>query len=445
MFNFDLVIYHSRCIDGFGSAYVVWRYCRENDLPMPEFVAAGHGSCRPVGLEGKNVLICDYSYPLAVTREIIAEAASVFIIDHHESARVDLESVSAEHKLFGKRSGAVLTWQYFYPDVDVPQLLLYIEDRDICARKMPRYGEFFSWFKTVPFDFDVYHSIAGSDDILGGLERGKTYLELDQYNTRDIASHIVCRFIRLKDKAGELYLLAGHICSNVLGSDIGNYGFQLYPFLDVMVVHKTSDYENRTTFSLRSTDQHMDVSAIAKRFLHGGGHRNASGGTIAALTNCISPATLDIFTTYNLMVNDLVFETCEGYLSVEVNSTHNKSALAKYLMQPKFMLDGREINVATAAMVLATYKDAIDWNAEEFRTKYITALKAADDVVMAFVWKYNGKTNDITYIHAFGSTVTPEEITEFTYDLTPELAEKAARDRIYKSTCEFSEFITRTD
>jgi hypothetical protein len=51
--------------------------------------------------------------------KIIAEAASVTILDHHKSAQADLEPLLAEGVLKGEfdmlRSGAMMAWQFCFP------------------------------------------------------------------------------------------------------------------------------------------------------------------------------------------------------------------------------------------------------------------------------------------------------------------------------------------
>lgn len=59
----DTVIYHYPCSDGMGAAYCVWKYFQ---IHHPEkkvnYIPANIGALPPDGLEGKNVLITDYSY-----------------------------------------------------------------------------------------------------------------------------------------------------------------------------------------------------------------------------------------------------------------------------------------------------------------------------------------------------------------------------------------------
>ena len=52
------------------------------------------------------------------------------LIDHHKTAAEDLANVPGCH-FDTTRSGAVLAWQHFHPGAPVPEILLYVEDRDL--------------------------------------------------------------------------------------------------------------------------------------------------------------------------------------------------------------------------------------------------------------------------------------------------------------------------
>lgn len=59
-------------------------------------------------------------------------------------------------------SGAMLTWFYFFPEIEPPLLIKYIEDRDIWTKALPNTDDFSSWFYTLPlgnilFVFSTYY------------------------------------------------------------------------------------------------------------------------------------------------------------------------------------------------------------------------------------------------------------------------------------------------
>lgn len=81
----DLVIFHNPCTDGFGAAWAAWHAWGD----APEYIGAAYGEAPP-NVEGKNVLIVDFSYPKAVLETMAGSATSIVVLDHHKSAAADL-------------------------------------------------------------------------------------------------------------------------------------------------------------------------------------------------------------------------------------------------------------------------------------------------------------------------------------------------------------------
>jgi hypothetical protein len=70
---------------------------------------------------GRHVVVVDYCFSPSVTRELVATAASVTVLDHHASAlkAADAELADAPHvrsRLFFelRQSGATLAWDYIH-------------------------------------------------------------------------------------------------------------------------------------------------------------------------------------------------------------------------------------------------------------------------------------------------------------------------------------------
>ena len=161
-----LCIYHANCADGFGAARAVHRALGDD----MEFVAAKYGDNPPAGtkwcdkdcscdpeetpvcsLRGRDILIVDFSYPLATLRAMAAEARSVLVLDHHKTAQKDLlelPTIGVPYKTWlaynGKdqapypaaifdmdRSGAGITWDYLSGGQPRPRIIDLVEDRDL--------------------------------------------------------------------------------------------------------------------------------------------------------------------------------------------------------------------------------------------------------------------------------------------------------------------------
>jgi uncharacterized protein len=76
------------------------------------------------------LIVFDFSFPKAVIERLVGQGTRLEIHDHHESARRDIEGFPFCHFDMDK-SGARLAWEYFFPLLDPPQWLLYVEDRDL--------------------------------------------------------------------------------------------------------------------------------------------------------------------------------------------------------------------------------------------------------------------------------------------------------------------------
>ena len=160
MWTPDICIYHDPCDDGFGSAWAVWRKWGE----AVDFRPTNYGLPVPdEAIDGKHVLISDFSFKPDVLEALAARAASIVILDHHKTAESDLiayrvasavtaaglapvdewiaayrfeDSHPARRSDFGmlhvapnvlamfdmNRSGAMLTWRFCFPGEKPPQL-----------------------------------------------------------------------------------------------------------------------------------------------------------------------------------------------------------------------------------------------------------------------------------------------------------------------------------
>ncbi len=240
-----LCIYHGNCADGFGAAWVFKRWAdREHDFH------AGVYQNPPPDVEGRDVYLVDFSYKRAVVEEICEKATRVVLIDHHKTAIEDLapliESKRIEALVSLEKSGATLAWEWFHGKFrEPPQLLKHIEDRDLWRFALAGTREIQANVFSHPYDFDVW-------DVL--IERPVEEL---------IAEGRAIERKHFKDIAELVAVDAGHLLAT------GN------PFAGCYW-----DTPQGRVFSLRSTDDGLDVSAIAKQY-GGGGHRNASGFRVA--------------------------------------------------------------------------------------------------------------------------------------------------------------------
>lgn len=291
----DVVIYHDKCMDGFTAAWAIWK--RWGDAS--EYVARNYGMEPEIDLQGKHVLIVDFSFPEETLRGMAADgAASVVILDHHKTAQADLEPFQCVERAPGElspcdvpgmlrdladlnrppiialfdmeRSGAGMAWDFANSDAELrrprPMLVNLVEDRDLWRFDMG--------------DSSKYLHLALTSDA-ATFER---WDEVD-YNTEDFVErgHAIAAYrdmlvSEIADRA-TVVVIGGEYgmgvdCPYSLASDVCHHLLQTWP--DTRFAAAIVRGEQNVSYSLRSQDNRADVSALAKKF-GGGGHRNAAG------------------------------------------------------------------------------------------------------------------------------------------------------------------------
>jgi oligoribonuclease NrnB/cAMP/cGMP phosphodiesterase (DHH superfamily) len=257
----NLCIYHKNCADGFGAAIAVKLYF-DNINQTGEFLPAHYGDTPP-DVKGKNVYIVDFSYPRATLLAMHAEAESLIVIDHHKTAKSDLEGL--DFCTFDmSKSGAVLAWEHLHKE-PVPKLLQYIQDRDLWTWEMKSSKQVSAALKSLPMDFDTW--VCYLNEVYGLVLRGEIILEHQNHEIQGIINQDI-----------PLIEIAGYMvpCVNtsVHISEVGNRLSQGHSF--AAMYFETAD---KRVYSLRSSDDGIDVSAIAEQF-GGGGHFHAAGFSV---------------------------------------------------------------------------------------------------------------------------------------------------------------------
>lgn len=293
------VIYHGNCADGFGSAWAINK-CFGN-LEEIEFFPGVYQK-EPPSVKGKVVVMVDFAYKPEVVERMLNEARAILILDHHKSAieafeeydfrgrKIDMSNWSKqvdfsrfkENLLIDQcenagprvytyfdlhRSGAMITWDFFNPDIPAPNLIRHIQDRDLWRFDLPKTREIQACVFSHPYDFTVWDFLSEMDTNI--LAREGEAIERKHF--KDIDELLgVCQ--REMEIAGFVVPVAS--LPYTLTSDAGHKMAQGKPFAACYW-----DTRGTRIFSLRSTDDGMDVSEIAARY-GGGGHKNAAGFSV---------------------------------------------------------------------------------------------------------------------------------------------------------------------
>lgn len=124
-----LVIYHAHCPDGFAAALAAWLHFDGQG----EYLPMTHDQALPA-MHGREVYMLDIAFDRTPMEQAAAEAASLVVLDHHQSAA---DALAGFHCPCGSvhfdmdKSAARLAWEYFHPTTPVPALVAHVEDRDL--------------------------------------------------------------------------------------------------------------------------------------------------------------------------------------------------------------------------------------------------------------------------------------------------------------------------
>ena len=260
----NICIYHKSCADGFGAALAVKVYFDQYDKEC-DFLSAQYGDEAP-DVTGLNVVIVDFSYPRETLIKMNEQAESMVVLDHHKTAQANLEGLDFCIFDLG-RSGAMMAWEHFHKLSETPELIRYIQDRDLWQWELESSKELSSGLQLLPFDFELWQHYLDNDNLCELKLKGKTVLEYQDAQIK-----------RALNKDIEMVTIAGHEvpcinCTHLI-SEIGNELSKGHPFAAMYF-----ETDNKRVYSLRSASDGLDVSAIATQY-GGGGHFHAAGFSV---------------------------------------------------------------------------------------------------------------------------------------------------------------------
>lgn len=253
------VIYHGNCFDGFAGAFAAWKALGDN----AEYIAAFHGQNPPKLPPNAKVVIVDFSYPKEVLMEMKKQCVDVVVLDHHKTAEANLQGLDFATFDMNK-SGAVLSWEYFHPGKPVPELLLYVQDRDLWNFALPKSEEVTAAYQSYPVDTAIWDKF----DMVNLKEEGRAILRF-----KNQMVDMICNQSYLDTLPG------GHkvpvVNSTAFWSEVGNKmlnQYPDYPFTASWYKMKNGDFY----WSFRSRKGGFDVGKYAQQY-GGGGHQSAAG------------------------------------------------------------------------------------------------------------------------------------------------------------------------
>ena len=282
-----IVIYHANCADGFSAA---WVFHKVQDIVEQTFdFHAGKYNDPPPDVDDRIVYLVDFSYKPDVLKEILDRAYAVYILDHHQSA---IEAITSDAELMKNekltcvfdqsKCGATIAWDFWAAEfasegMARPLLLGHIEDRDLWKFKLPNTREISAAVFSYEYTFENWDKLMSSQAVeLLGLSAAGSAIERKHH--KDI-KELLNECQRTLWIGG--YLVPVASLPYVFSSDAAHA---------MAKAHKEGtefaacywDTATHRVFSLRSTDNGMDVAKIAEQY-GGGGHKHAAGFRVPRL------------------------------------------------------------------------------------------------------------------------------------------------------------------
>ena len=255
-----LILYHGDCPDGFTAAWIA-----DQAIPGIRLIPCRHGAAPPP-VVGERVLILDFSFPKDRLLALAEEADELLLLDHHVSAqRVlgDLEFCRFDLE----RSGATLAWDHFHPGRPRPQLVSYIEDRDLWRNRLEGSHEVATWIRSYPMELETWSEMARWLEEHHGevLSEGAAILRAQN---RCIA--IMAKQERRRSFAGfeNVAVINASAHSSELGNELANQASFAVIWRELA--------DGQVACELRGAAHSPDLSALATR-MGGGGHARAAG------------------------------------------------------------------------------------------------------------------------------------------------------------------------
>lgn len=276
---YDIVLFHYPCQDGLTSGWIVNKFHKDQNIKIDLYPIQYGKEIDLDRLTQKNIIFCDFSPPKEVLDKIEKVATKITILDHHITAQNALQN--KEYAIFDmNKSGAGLTWEYFYSTDKMPLFIEMIQDRDLWKWKIEKSREFTAGFSTACSAIDMFEfpKLFELFDELNGLNPFKFdfYIELGDIINKSTLQK--CKYFASeslkKINHYQNYNVCIVNCSTELTSDLGNI-LSSSKECDFAVLWKYNHTKEEYYVSLRSSNK-VDVSLIAKEF-GGGGHKNAAG------------------------------------------------------------------------------------------------------------------------------------------------------------------------
>lgn len=259
-----VVIYHDNCPDGFTAAWAAWESLGDN----ADYFTYQNGDTMESSIKDKKVFILDVAPSIEELKQLSLDN-DVMVIDHHISHRPKLDAIK-NFSFDLNKSGAVLAWEYFHPDKDVPLMVRYIQDRDLWLWEMKDSRAVTYYIDSIDHTFKAWREAVKDFEDENKLAR---FVEIG-HSLIEYSEKIIDKTINksLTEVEFEGYnVLAVNATS--LTDEIASRLYKMHPPFAIVWFQ----VKDKIRVSLRATpESEVDVAKLAEKH-GGGGHRGSAG------------------------------------------------------------------------------------------------------------------------------------------------------------------------
>ncbi len=291
--NKGLVITHKNCVDGCTAKHILMKHYRDeaqylelehSDFDKDKFPEKYSETLKTIEqFKNSKVIMADIVVSPDLIDTLLDNKNEVVILDHHHTVskmikdyqnkieKNEMLNMSIRFSEDNSQSGAMLTWNYLYPQIEAPDFVKYVCDGDRWSFKYaPQTQYMYAGLldekqpKDITFnDFeDLFNHATHLNDLIekGGVIRQQYMNEVNSLAQQAIP-------IKLFGHEG-YFIKASMKYKSELGAQLASYNKTFG-----LIIEERPE-EGLVACSLRSVGA-FDVSIIAKHF-NGGGHTKAS-------------------------------------------------------------------------------------------------------------------------------------------------------------------------
>ena len=280
-------VYHSVDLDGWMSAAIVKHYWKDTynwTEDTLDFIGYNYGQPIPDLTDYDKIIMCDISFP---KEEMERLRNKVEWIDHHISAIKENGYLDYDGIQDTKFAACELTWQYFFPDEPMPEIVRLLGRYDCFGHRGTDEEQ-----KVLEFQYGARQLISSYTDAYEylqmslSLKNDKIPLEHTLWFEGKSIYQYLCTEAKQAYKNGfEIWFPIQH--TEVIGRKFICINKERFNPINFGIDYHKDGYDGcasfyfdgeKYNFSLYNDNGKVDCSEIAKQF-GGGGHRGASGFT----------------------------------------------------------------------------------------------------------------------------------------------------------------------